>query len=162
MGRLSLAGGAILALLTTTGACSSDPAQADRDYRGQLTRGGVQVVVRLQGQDLAATFTPRRSGFHVYSVDLPATGVQGLGIATRVRAAGGVHATGGPVADMPVRQLPYPSLGLTLPVYPNGPVTVRVEVERSGTTPVVRVSYAACSESVCLPPVRDVRVPMRP
>jgi cytochrome c biogenesis DsbD-like protein len=164
MGRVAtaLATGAVLSLLPGLGGCTDDrdDAGAVHGYQGRLVQGDVEVVVRVRRHDLTATFTPRRSGFHVYSVDLPAAGVQGLGVPTRVQPSGGATATGDLVADQPVRSLDYPSLGLTLPVYPDGPVTLRLAVERSRSEPEVRVTYAACSEALCLPPVRDARVPL--
>jgi hypothetical protein len=164
MGRLAtaLAAGAVLSLLSGIGGCGDDRGDAStvQGYQGRLVRGDVEVVVHVRQHQLTATFTPRRSGFHVYSVDLPAAGVQGLGVPTRVQASGGATATGDLEADQPVRSLEYPSLGVTLPVYPDGPVTLRLAVERSRSEPEVRVSYAACSEALCLPPVRDAQVPL--
>jgi hypothetical protein len=164
MGRLAtaLAAGAVLGLLPVLGGCGDghDDASAVQDYQGRLARGDVEVVVHVRRHQLTATFTPRRSGFHVYSVDLPAAGVQGLGVPTRVRASGGAKPTGDLEADQPVRTLEYPSLGVTLPVYPDGPVTLRLAVQRSRSEPEVRVTFAACSEALCLPPVRDARVPL--
>ena len=121
-----------------------------------MVRGEVDVAVRVDDDTLAATFTPRRKGFHVYSVDLPEGGVDGLGVRTDVSVRGGARGTGEPVADQPVRRLDYPTLGLRLPVYPDGPVTLTLRVRRGEGAPEVRVTYAACSESTCLVPVREL------
>lgn len=47
-------------------------------------------------------------------------------------------------------------LHVNLPVYPDGPVTVTVPVRktRDGRAEVI-VTYAACSATTCLPPVRN-------
>ena len=161
--RVGVAGAAALTLLSGVGGCASREETDDpRDYSGRLVRGEVEVEARLEHDQLSVTLTPQRRGFHVYSVDLPADGVEGLGVATTVRALGGIRATSRPRADQPVRELEYPSLGLALPVYSDGPVTLSFRVDRSPSTPRVRVTYAACSTSRCLPPVRDAEVPLRP
>jgi len=54
-----------------------------------------------------------------------------------------------------------PELHVTLPVYPDGPVHVRLRVASDGdASPTVIVSYGACSERLCLRPVRDLSVPV--
>jgi hypothetical protein len=136
-------------------ACGSAPT-----LTGRVVRAGVAVDARLEGDSLTVTFTPSRAGFHVYSVDLPASGIDGLGVATQVQVGGGMRATDGPVVSRRVRHLDYPTLGLTLPVYPDGPVALRYRVDRSEENPRLLVTYAACSESRCLVPVRDLAVPL--
>ena len=155
MGLTRAAAPALAALLLLT-SCGHE----DGTRSGRVTRGGVSVRAELTGNRLSVTFAPQRHGFHVYSVDLPVGGIQGLGVATRVQVSGGLASTGEAQPNRPVRQLSYPSLHLTLPVYPDGPVTVRQAVRRTDGTPRLMVTYAACSESLCLPPVRDLEVPL--
>jgi len=49
-----------------------------------------------------------------------------------------------------------------LPVYPDGPVTLRLPVKVSGNTASapaeLSVTYAACSRTTCLTPVVDKRI----
>ena len=155
MGLNRVAAPALAALLLLTSCGHEDGALS-----GEVTRGGVSVRAELTGNRLAVTFAPQRRGFHVYSVDLPEGGVQGLGVATKVQLSDGLVSTGEARADRPVRQLSYPSLHLTLPVYPDGPVTVRQAVRRTDGRPRLQVTYAACSESLCLAPVRALEVPL--
>jgi hypothetical protein len=103
-----------------------------------------------------ATFSPQKPGYHLYSIDLPPGGVNGLGIPTAVSVRGDLRVTGSPTADMPVSSLRIEELDVDLPVYPDGPVTVTVPVRRSGDGRAeVVVTYGACSLTICLPPVRD-------
>ncbi|MGF1431650.1 hypothetical protein [Kitasatospora sp. LaBMicrA B282] len=123
--------------------------------------GGVTVTATLAGpagggRELRITFAPQRPGFHVYSVDLPAGGVDGLGVPTRIAVRGDLAATGGPTADRPTHLLQPAGLPTRIPVYPDGPVTFTVPVRQSGHHRAdVVVGYGACSENTCLLPVHD-------
>ncbi|NMO49993.1 hypothetical protein HH310_02125 [Actinoplanes sp. TBRC 11911] len=115
----------------------------------------------MDGDLLRVAFTPRAAGFHLYSVDLPVGGVDGLGVATAVSVRGGLRAAGKPRADQPVKELSIEKLGVRLPVYPDGAVTVTLPVTRVGDgREEAVVTYAACSVTVCLPPVRERVVPV--
>jgi hypothetical protein len=120
--------------------------------------GVTVVVVQAVGPDgtqqVRVTFTPQQAGFHLYSIDMPPDGVDGLGVPTQVVVRGGLQASASPVANQPVRQLRIEDLNVDLPVYPDGPVTVTVPVHRVGNGPAqVVVTYGACSLSTCLRPV---------
>lgn len=130
---------------------------------------GVRVTLGLDRDRsrrawLAATFSPLGANTHMYSIDLPADGIDGLGRPTRVEilSGSGLRATGPAVADRPVIDDRIDALGVVLPVYPSGPVTVRIPVELAATTSraSVSVSYMACGLQGCLPPVRDRRIPI--
>lgn len=121
----------------------------------RFTESGVEVSITVSESQVKAVFRPTRPGFHVYSVDMPNGGIDGLGIPTRLKVRGGLTAVGPATADKPVRMLDLPSLGVKLPVYPNGPVAVSLPVERSGRSAEVVLSYGACSTGTCLPPVID-------
>ncbi|MCX4751106.1 hypothetical protein OG455_37340 [Kitasatospora sp. NBC_01287] len=153
---------AVLAVAALTGCAThraSDPA-------GQATAQGVTVTVTLlpgSGSDrrLQATFSPQRPGFHLYSIDLPAQGIDGLGIPTRLSVQGGLTATGTPTANLATRLLRPAHLSTELPVYPDGPVTFVLPVRRTGAHQAdVTVSYGACSESTCLMPVSKEVIPL--
>ncbi len=154
---LATLAGALLA-----GGCGRSAHPVDPSERsGRLAAGGVTVEATLTDGQLRTTFRPERPGFHLYSLDLPADGVQGLGIPTVVTVRGDLEATGAPSVDAPVRTLRLAELGVELPVYPDGPVTVTLPVRSTGDGPAeVVVTYGACSPSTCLPPVRERAVPL--
>jgi hypothetical protein len=146
----------LVSAVVTTAACGTGPAGAAR-----LNRNGVAVTLRYSPAGagagrLVATFRPEQAGFHLYSKDLPVAGVGGVGFPTRLVAARGVSVAGRPTADVVPVPLEVQTLGITLPVYPDGPVTLTVPVTRLGpATATVLVSYAACSRTLCLAPVVD-------
>ncbi len=126
---------------------------------GLATTSGVTVSVMLLPrsdgqQELLITFRPLQPGFHIYSVDLPAHGVDGMGIPTRITVRGGLSSVGKPSANRPIRLLRMTGLQARIPVYPDGPVTFTLPVRQTGPRQAeVIVSYAACSEARCLMPV---------
>ncbi|GAA2096335.1 hypothetical protein GCM10009759_25430 [Kitasatospora saccharophila] len=140
------------------GGCGTDrPARPT----AQATANGVTVTVTLVPasdgrREVRATFTPQESGFHLYSIDLPAEGVDGLGIPTRLSVRGDLTATGSPSTDREIRRLRPAGLDVELPVYPDGAVTFTLPVRSTGSRQAdVVVSYGACSETRCLVPVTD-------
>jgi hypothetical protein len=121
-----------------------------------FTDSGVSVAIHLSpdGRNLLTTFTPQRPGFHLYSVTLPADGIDGLGRPTRVEVAGALRSQGPLTATAPVRMLPMQGTDSAFPVYPDGPVTTELPVAVGpDQTAKVLVSYAACSPRECLMPV---------
>jgi hypothetical protein len=130
-----------------------------------FTDQGVSVAMHLSGDGtkLLTTFTPQRAGFHLYSVALPAEGIQGLGRPTRVEVAGALRSRGPLMAESPVRMLPMQGTDLAFPVYPDGPVTTElpVDIDAHGGAKVL-VSYAACSSEECLVPVTGHPVELSP
>jgi hypothetical protein len=122
---------------------------------------GVRVEAVLAAEEVVVTFTPD-PGYHVYSVDLPPDGIQGLGRPTVVRPVTGLVADGRLRADRDVVLERPAGLDVALPVYPAGPVTVRLPVSDSadgaGDPAVIEIGYAACSDRVCLAPVSGRRV----
>ncbi|MEV4319143.1 hypothetical protein [Actinocrispum sp. NPDC049592] len=140
--------------------------QQVRDAGGRLEENGVAVTVTLHpgpdgGREIVASFVPVEAGFHLYSKDLPADGVHGLGIPTALDVSGDLRADGPPVTESPVRMLRLANLDVELPVYPDGPVTFTLPVEQTGSSRAeVVVSYAACSEVRCLMPVTGRKIPL--
>jgi hypothetical protein len=123
--------------------------------------GGVRVSSRLLHRSgrtmIETTFAPERPGFHLYSVDLPDAGINGLGVPTRVRAGDGVLSLGPAVASRQVVKLNIATLGVELPVYPDGAIVLS---QVASMAPAARrhsviVSYGACSATTCLAPVQD-------
>jgi hypothetical protein len=119
----------------------------------------LRAVVDGAGQAwVAATFTPTRAGFHLYAKELPREGLSGIGRPTLLEVAneGPITASGTLVADKRPESLHVEALNLSFPVYPAGPVTLRLPVTVAPGTArraTLAVTYLACSESVCLAPV---------
>jgi hypothetical protein len=143
------------AILIATGCGGGTSAQPET----HATAGGVTVDVTLapgssDQRMLLVTFTPQHPGFHIYSVALPARGVDGVGIPTRVAVRGGLAAAGKPSANHAIRLLRITGIQKAVPVYPDGPVTINLPVRQTGSHQAeVIVSYGACSAGRCLMPV---------
>jgi hypothetical protein len=142
--------------------------RADRWPLTGFTERDVTVELAVErdstgGTWLAGTYTPTRPAFHLYGKDLPQTGISGVGRPTRlgIVSCSAIRAVGSLAADQPTHDLFVPMLGLTLPVYPEGPVTLRLPVTFDAGDDAVAelsVTYMACSSRKCLPPVVDRRV----
>jgi thiol-disulfide isomerase/thioredoxin len=136
--------------------------QSRIDELGVREQHGVNVRLTLErwtsGRTwIAARFRPLSSGVKLYGATLPARGIDGLGRPTRIELRPSAHwRVAGPLvadrAERPYRLDPLPTV---LPVYPPGPVTLRVPVRLTSAQGrgEVLVSYMACSDSGCLPPV---------
>lgn len=108
---------------------------------------------------VVGTFTPTREGFHLYSLDLPKDGISGLGRPTLIEqvTAEGVKPLGALVANQPTIGQYTHALRQTLPVYPDGPVTLRVQVNDKLPRELA-ITYMACDQYMCLEPVTEKRV----
>lgn len=160
MARRAAAGAALAGVLFAATACESGGHSATH---GRFTAGGVAVSVELRrtGRStvaVTATLRPQRAGFHLYSLSLPEGGVDGLGVPTRVSVAAPLTATGPATSAERAHDLRIAALGVSLPVYPDGPVTLRLPARLTGSPATARISlsYGACSATQgCLMPVRD-------
>ncbi|WP_152648322.1 hypothetical protein [Streptacidiphilus anmyonensis] len=130
--------------------------------RARFSAGGVDVsltVIRWNGETgtLAVRFAPLKPTYHLYSVTLPADGVDGVGRPTTVGLRGALTAAGRLTTTAPLRPLTLPGVAQPLEVYPDGPLTATLPIRRSGRGEAVAlVSYAACSETYgCQVPVAD-------
>ena len=136
-----------------------------------FAESGVTVAVAVSTDEagrtwVIGTFTPHEPKFHLYSKDLPTTGIRGVGRPTRVDVipSAAIALDGPLVANSPVRRLHVEPLDQELPVYPDGAVTlrqpVRVSVVPSDSVTLVElsISYMACSKNLCLPAVVDRHV----
>lgn len=134
-----------------------------------VTEHGVRVDLALDRDStgrvwLAATYTPTEPGAHLYSKDLRAGGIDGLGRPTLLSlvAPSGLTPTGALVADRPVQSDRIDALNVTFPIYPTGPVTLRIPVTLppagAATRAEVSISYMACGPKGCLPPVENKRI----
>lgn len=133
-----------------------------------FTENEVKVEISVERDaaghhSLTGRFTPTREGYHLYGKDLPKDGLNGIGRPTRldiVWPAPGVHSAGGLEADRAPQPLVIDLLGLTFPVYPAGPVTLRHPVsfiEDRDYKFDLSVTYMACTEGTCLAPTIDRR-----
>lgn len=134
----------------------------------KFTEKGVAVEVMVEkdqtGQTwLAGTFTPTKPRFHLYSKDLPRTGISGVGRPTllAVIAPADLRPLGSLQADQPVQELYFDILQQSFPVYPDGAVTVRLPIEKPARSPIsieLAITYMACSDTTCLAPVENKRI----
>jgi hypothetical protein len=143
----------VAAIVGLAGICACGAGQGKKSVTARRTESGVEITITVSARLVKVTYRPTRSGFHVYSVDMPSGGIEGIGIPTRLAVSGGLRSVGPPVADQPTRFLDLRELKVKLPVYPDGPVSVSLPVQRTGSTADVIISYGACSESTCLAPV---------
>ncbi|WP_037605316.1 hypothetical protein [Streptacidiphilus rugosus] len=113
---------------------------------------------------LALRFTPLRPTYHLYSVTLPADGVDGVGRPTAAVVRGAVASTGRLTTTAPLHPLTLQGVAEPLEVYPDAPLTATLPIRRSadGVAATVLVSYAACSETYgCQIPVSGHPVAVR-
>jgi hypothetical protein len=151
---------------------------ADADVMDPIgeSRSGVQ-----RRGALVVTFTPLQSGFHLYTLNLPAKGLDGVGRPTLVEVGGALQAAGLPATAEPTNLESIVGAAQPMPVYPAGAVTVwlpvsvlsrsgstgsgstGVEAARAGASGHVWIGYAACSGQLCLAPVTrhlvEVQIP---
>jgi hypothetical protein len=116
---------------------------------------------------LAATFTPLEANLHLYSKDLPFEGQDDLGRPTLLELVPGsaLQAAGELTAD--VEPVIDPDDSYRQPLYPTGPVTLRLPVslpEGDGWVDnQVSVTFMACTGLACRAPVIgkiiDIRIP---
>jgi hypothetical protein len=129
----------------------------------------VDVSINLAQQSngeflLNATFTPPQ-GYHLYSKDIPAKGVDGLGRPTLLElTTNSLMKALGPLTENKEPQVPdfEPK---ELLVYPQGAVTLSVPVKlpagNQWTQDEISVTYMACSANQCKPPVEGKIVPVK-
>ncbi|MFD3329079.1 hypothetical protein [Streptomyces sp. NPDC058701] len=160
---------ALLPLAALT-ACGGEPAGASAGP-GSTTRfseNGVTVTLSVSDWrgskgTLTAVFTPEAEGFHLYSTDLPPTGIEGVGRPTTVAVGGALEAQGPLRASARVRSIRVPGVDSPVPVYPDGPVTTTLAVSAPGNGgATVVLGYASCStRDGCTIPVSDRAVHLR-
>lgn len=149
---------ATLSLLSACGA-SPQPEVTAVSFEKNFVQVELSLTVAADGTArLTGTFLPE-PGWHLYSTDLAMTGVDGLGRPTRMDVVGGALATGAPQVSVEAYELPIPALDTSVPVYPDGPVTLTSDIELSDGTVEVDVTYMACAaDGGCRIPVVGHRV----
>lgn len=134
-----------------------------------FSKNSVIVLIDLEkGEDekhfFSATFTPE-PGFHLYSKDLPITGVDGLGRPTLLEAGVESHyqVTGELIETVPAEIPEFEPKDLW--VYPSGAITLRLPIElppgNGWTEDTVRITYMACSDRGCKAPVIGQEIAIR-
>jgi hypothetical protein len=144
---------------------SSSTVFTERAKLAEVSENFVKVSVSLETDPVGkhvirTTFTPADQGLHLYSKDMPEDGVKGLGRPTRMYVTGDVIKPAGPVFSDAVAQNVD-----GLPVYPDGPVTLRQPIEIIGgakSTAQIEVTYMACrTGGECKIPVERKRVDLK-
>jgi hypothetical protein len=131
----------------------------------EVEDSGVKVTFFLaKGENgkhwLRATFSPLEIGYHVYSKDLPADGIDGIGRPTLLELSkhAAISDVGKLTADKKIHNLASPLNAAGFPVYPDGPVTLSLPftMKPDAHAPVevtTKITYMACTKTSCNPPV---------
>jgi hypothetical protein len=133
-----------------------------------FTENDVQVSVQLDGAQpgeylLSATFTPP-DGYHLYSKDIPLTGVGGLGRPTllEMTAHSQMKTLGGLIESVKAQEPDFEPKDLL--VYPLGAVTLSLLVQlppgADWVDDEIKVSYMSCNDNGCKAPVIGKLVPV--
>jgi hypothetical protein len=135
----------------------------------EVTENSVKVSVSLEADSVGkpvirATFTPTEQGLHLYSKDMPEEGVKGFGRPTRLQVIGDVIKPAGPVfSDVSPHDMEV--MDVKLPIYPEGPVTLRQPIEistGSNLAAQIEISYMACrTGGECKMPVEKKRIELK-
>jgi hypothetical protein len=114
---------------------------------------------------LVATFEPTESGVHLYGMEMPDGGIDGAGRPTRVVIDDPAWTTtGGPTVSVSSTLRDIAGFDRPFPIYPDGPVTVRVPIQPTNAQDVAasvraHVTFMACSSSgFCFVPVESHEV----
>ena len=136
----------------------------------EVEDSGVKVTFFLAEEEngkhwLRATFAPLEIGYHVYSKDLPADGIDGIGRPTLLELSenSAITDVGELTVDKKVHNLASPLNEDGFPVYPDGPVTLSLpftmKPDTNGTFDVMAmITYMACTKTSCNPPVEGKAV----
>ena len=136
----------------------------------EVEDSGVKVTFFLaKGENgkhwLRATFSPLEIGYHVYSKDLPADGIDGIGRPTLLELSenSAITDVGELTADKKIHNLASPLNADGFPVYPDGPVTLSLpftmKPDTNGRVDVMaKITYMACTKTSCNPPVEGKAV----
>lgn len=152
-----------LALTVFASACAPSPnlPRGQSIALASASENGVNVSIFLERTSegtffLHATFTPPE-GNHLYSKDIPITGVDGLGRPTLLELTDQtkLQALGNLLESVPAILLDFEYQ--KLPIYPDGAVTLTMPIVlpngKGWIDDVVSVTYMACNDKGCKPPV---------
>ena len=153
--------GLLLTILVLESVVSCAPAGEKPIALASFSENYVEVTIHLEqtaigDHILSATFTPPE-GYHLYSKDIPMTGINGLGRPTLIEFTSNslMKSSGGLMESVKATAPEFEPRELL--VYPLGPVTLSLLVELPPGTGWVEdeltLTYMACSASLCKPPV---------
>jgi hypothetical protein len=160
----------LLWIILLSAACASCmPAPSESISLASFTENYVEVSIDLEHSAegnyvLSATFTPP-NGYHLYSKDIPRTGINGLGRPTLIELSSSslMKATGTLFESVKAQAPDFEPKELL--VYPIGAVTLSLPVELppgdGWAEDELKVTYMACSASQCKPPVVAKNVSVR-
>jgi hypothetical protein len=159
----------IVALLIGT-SCQGKPLASQTIQLATSAENKVQVGITLNSAEngqaiLSATFTPENTGLHLYSKDTPKTGIDGLGRPTLLELSknSSMLAIGELIESIPPLAPITPPLELL--IYPAGPITLSLRVMlpkgNDWIDDEVIVTYMACDEQGCRPPVQQKSIPIK-
>ncbi len=147
----------------STLACQPTLEQKESITLATSTQNSVEVTISMQRDEddhvtLSAAFTPQDPSLHLYSKDIPKTGIDGLGRPTLLEIPNDstIEVIGGLTESVPAA-LPD-SDPQELLIYPAGPITLSLPIKLSNaniSTATVYVTYMACSQQGCRPPVEN-------
>lgn len=100
-----------------------------------VNRAHLSVSAQATGANDAVvevTFSPTVPGGHLYGTTMPRTGIDGAGRPTLVELASGAWSVAGPAAEsVPAHEQVLPGFSAPFPLYPDGPVTLRLPIHRA-------------------------------
>lgn len=159
----------LLLLATNTSACQPTLRQNESIVLATSTQNSVEVSISIQrdendGLTLSATFTPQDPSLHLYSKDIPKDGVTGLGrpALLEIPNNSAIKVIGELTENISAQ--PPDSGPEELLVYPAGSVTLSLPVEltnASSRTETVYVTYMACNQQGCRPPVENKAIEIK-
>ncbi|MEM7336869.1 MAG: hypothetical protein AAF490_32650 [Chloroflexota bacterium] len=134
---------------------------------GTFSKNSVDVTISLavtavDQATLISHFAPDEPELHLYSKDLPPSGIQGVGRPTLLLVeSGALTISGETSADVATTDHYFPTFDEPFALYPDGPVTLSVPVAIGDGTPetTLNLVYMACSSSGgCKAPVNTTVV----
>jgi hypothetical protein len=154
------------AVLIAAALASCTAAPRETISLASFTENYVEVSIFLEHDSrgnclLSATFTPP-DGYHLYSKDIPVTGIDGLGKPTllELTADSQITAIGELMESVKAQEPRFEPKDLL--VYPSGPVTLSLLIELPAgdgwIEEELQVTYMTCSGKHCKPPVVAKRV----
>ena len=169
----------VFGLLPLLGGCVFPMVRSDvgNIHLAEFTESFADVSIVLETDDaeeavLVATFTPTEADAHLYSMELPKEGIDGLGRPTLLELPAWAHMqVAGELQESLLSEEDSVASDLpTLPVYPTGSVTLRLPVilpdgQGEMVDDQVLVTYMVCTPRGCHKPVEgklvDVHVPTK-
>ncbi len=158
-----------IVLFSTLSACNLVGSQTEpgRVQLAEFTESYVHVAIEFSSTGdqqgiLIAIFTPTEPEAHLYSMQLPKDGIDGLGRPTLVELPEGsaIQATGDLQESVASTTEAVSSDLPALPVYPSGEVTLTLPVKLPDLSgkPIegqVMITFMACTPQGCHKPVMD-------